>query len=340
MTYRRVDMIRALTVTLNAAVDTTLTVPTLEAGGAYTAHHVVRLPGGKGLNVARALRRLDIPVCATGLIGGGPADFIEGGLTSEGIIPSFVHIAGESRTCTAIVELERHRFTEINEPGPFVTADELAAFEGQFADLLSETRIVMLCGSLPIDTPDDYYARLSDLSHLAGVPVVLDTSGRALAPGLAAEPLMVKPNAKEASALLGRDVHGVGDALEAGSELRERGAGMAVVTLGASGAVLVTAQGAWSAHCDVQVPLSTVGSGDAFTGGFVAGLWNAVEVSEAPTIEQAAGRADVLVRALILASACGAANTQKLGAGVFDIDEVNRLRRTVVVRQLDLNHHR
>ena len=74
-----------LTVTLNAAIDTTLTIPLLEAGASYTAIDVLKLPGGKGLNVARTLRGLDVPVWATGLAGGQPADFILEGLDAAGV---------------------------------------------------------------------------------------------------------------------------------------------------------------------------------------------------------------------------------------------------------------
>src|SRR5437588_10553156 len=107
-----------LTVTLNAAIDTTLTIPLLEAGASYTAIDVLKLPGGKGLNVARTLRCLDVPVWATGLAGGQQAELITEGLAAAGIAPHFLRIAAPSRTCTAIVELERHRVTDVNEPAP------------------------------------------------------------------------------------------------------------------------------------------------------------------------------------------------------------------------------
>ena len=110
-----------LTVTLNAAVDTTLTLPTLEPGVSYTARDVLKLPGGKGLNVARTLRRLGLETHATGLAGGPAGAFITASLADEGIVPHFLEIAGTSRTCTAIVELNRRRVTEVNEPCPSIT---------------------------------------------------------------------------------------------------------------------------------------------------------------------------------------------------------------------------
>lgn len=323
-----------LTVTLNAAVDTTLTIPTLEAGGSYTARDVLKLPGGKGLNVARTLRRLNVPVRATGLAGGAPADFIAAGLAADGITPCFLRVSGVSRTCTAVVEVERHRATEINEPGPEVTPHEAREFLDLFVELLGTARLVALSGSLPRGLPDNYYAELLARAHAAGVPSVLDTRDRALDPGLQALPLLVKPNAKEAADLLGTEIHGVEAALRAGGLLRERGARLACLTLGGAGAVLVSAVGAWWAHAELQKPLSTVGCGDAFTAGFISGLCGAVDSGESSTIEDAVGREDVLVRAFVLATACGAANALTLGAGVVNPDNVERCRRSVALKQI------
>src|SRR2546430_3493651 len=98
-----------LTVTLNAAIDTTLTIPLLEAGASYTALDVVKLPGGKGLNVARTLRSLDVPVWATGLAGGQPAGFITEGLDAAGIAPHLLRIAPPSPTPTPLPLRGRHR---------------------------------------------------------------------------------------------------------------------------------------------------------------------------------------------------------------------------------------
>jgi 1-phosphofructokinase family hexose kinase len=323
-----------LTVTLNAAIDTTLTIPLLEAGGSYTARDVLKLPGGKGLNVARTLRGLDVPVWATGLAGGPPADFMAQGLEAAGIAPYFLRIAAPSRTCTAIVELGRHRVTEVNEPGVEVAPDDAQEFLRLFTRLVGEARLVALSGSLPPGLADDYYARLLACAHACGVPSVLDTRDRALGPGLDARPLLVKPNAKEAGALLGLEVHGIDGALRAGHLLRARGARMAAVTLGAAGAVLVTEMGAWWAHAEVLEPVSTVGCGDAFTGGFIAALCAAVEAGEGATIEDVARREDVAVRALILATACGAANALTLGAGVMRREDVTRCQRAVLLKAL------
>src|SRR5205814_4126552 len=113
------------TVTLNAALDQTLTVPNFQLGHRHRASQGLTLAGGKGINVARALKRLDVPVVATGLAGGRTGTRIIEELTSEAIPNDFVRIGDELRTSTAVVDPTNASYTEINEWGPAVTAEEL-----------------------------------------------------------------------------------------------------------------------------------------------------------------------------------------------------------------------
>ena len=114
-----------VTVTLNAAIDRTLTVPNFQRGQRHRASAGVTLAGGKGINVARALKTLGVPVVATGLVGGQTGTRIVEQLTDEAILNDFVHIDGESRTSTAVVDPTGGTYTEINEWGPAVLPDEL-----------------------------------------------------------------------------------------------------------------------------------------------------------------------------------------------------------------------
>src|SRR5881227_2722388 len=114
-----------VTVTLNAALDRTLTVPNFRSGHRHRASQGLTLAGGKGINIARALKRLGVPVVATGLAGGGTGTRIVEELTGEAILNDFVRIAGESRTSTAVVDPTGSTYTEINEWGPHVEPEEL-----------------------------------------------------------------------------------------------------------------------------------------------------------------------------------------------------------------------
>ena len=118
-----------VTVTLNAAVDRTLTVPNFQRGQRHRASAGVTLAGGKGINVARALKALGVPVVATGLVGGATGTRIVEELTAEAILNDFVRIEGESRTSTAVVDPTGETYTEINEWGPVVSAEELGVLQ-------------------------------------------------------------------------------------------------------------------------------------------------------------------------------------------------------------------
>jgi 1-phosphofructokinase family hexose kinase len=324
-----------LTVTLNPSVDTTLTIPSpFMVGETNRVEHVLKLPGGKGINVARVLHTLGVPVQVSGLAGGPAGEFLRTGLAEVGIPSTFLPITGASRTCTAVVERASHRVTEINEPGPTITETEAQAFLDLYERLLPGALAVVLSGSLPLGLPDDYYTLLLHRAQAAGVSCILDTSDGPLRLGLSAHPLLVKPNAAESEQFLGKEVHSVEDAVGVGQSMRKQGAQMVAVTRGGEGAVLVTEMGSWVAGLQVANPLSGVGSGDAFVAGFIAGLLRAVELREATSLGEAATDARKVVQALMLAMACGAANTLMLGAGVLNRDDVERFSPMVNVTAL------
>src|SRR5687768_9914183 len=138
-----------VTVTLNAALDRTLTVPGFKIGHRHRSSDVLALAGGKGINVARALKRLDVPVVATGLAGGRTGTRIVEELTAEAILNDFVRIGGESRTSTAVVDPTSGTYTEINEWGPEVTPGELELLVEKLHYLSRGADFVVIAGSLP-----------------------------------------------------------------------------------------------------------------------------------------------------------------------------------------------
>ena len=170
-----------VTVTLNAALDRTLTVPHFLRGQRHRASQVLTLAGGKGINVARALKRLDVPVVATGLAGGRTGTRIVEELTAEAILNDFVRIGEESRTSTAVVDPTESTYTEINEWGPKVTTDELEMLLEKLHYLSRGADFVVFAGSLPRGVEESFYAEaIRDLNR-RGVQVVLDIGGRAAA---------------------------------------------------------------------------------------------------------------------------------------------------------------
>lgn len=302
-----------VTVTLNAALDRTLTVPNFQAGFRHRASESLTLPGGKGVNIARALKSLGQPVIATGLAGGKTGLRIVEDLTAEGILNDFVRIRGESRTSTAIIDPTSNTQTEVNEYGPVVTARELHAFMEKFTYIAKGADVVILAGSLPRKVKESFYRDIIGALVSTEVLTVLDTAGEPLRMAIKSGPWIVSPNAFEAEALIGHEFGDDEDFFHAAKQLTKLGAGSGIIT-NPSGcyAYLPDDEGNNKVY-KVQIPLldpiSTVGSGDAFLAGFVSA--------------KLSGKSDA--ECLRQAVACGAANTQKYGAGIFDPHDVKRL---------------
>lgn len=302
-----------VTVTLNAALDRTLTVPNFQAGFRHRASESLTLPGGKGVNIARALKSLGQPVIATGMAGGKTGLRIIEDLTNEGILNDFVRIKGESRTSTAIIDPTSNTQTELNEYGPVVTARELSSFIEKFTYIAKGADVVIIAGTLPRKVKDSYYRDLIKALKPAEVMTVLDTAGEALRHGIKAGPSLVSPNIVEAEALIGHEFGDEEELLRAAEELTRMGAGSGIIThTGGCYACLEEEDGA-RMYYNVKVPpldpISTVGSGDAFLAGYVSARLSDMEPQDC----------------LRQAVACGAANTQKYGAGVFDAHDVKTI---------------
>jgi len=312
-----------LTVTVNAAVDKTLTVANFQLGHRHRAQQGLIMPGGKGINVARALKRLGDPVIATGLAGGRTGIHILDGLSQEGILNDFVRIAGESRTSTAVVDPTSGLQTEINEYGPEVTAEEVSTLLEKIRYLSGAVKVVVFAGSLPRKVDTGFYAEVIRDMNKRRVRTVIDAEGEPLRLALNAEPTVISPNQREAEALVGHEFQTDEDFQNALLELRNMGAANVVITL-KTGCYALLSPGARGSHKMYRawIPrveaVSAVGSGDAFLAGFVS-----AQFAERP-------EADCLRHGL----AVGAANTQTVGAGVFDPRDVPRYAGMVEVEQI------
>jgi 1-phosphofructokinase/tagatose 6-phosphate kinase len=310
-----------ITVTLNAALDKTLEVPNFTPGRRLRTVDQTTMPGGKGVNIARALKRLGQPVIATGLAGGATGARICAALTDEGIINDFVRIREESRTDTAVVDPTTGIHTEINERGPDVSPQELELFREKLLYLAKGASICVFAGSLPRGVDPGIYGELIRELRKVGITTVLDTEGEPLRLGVRAEPSVVSPNELEAEELVGHEFNDDDDRAEAVLEMTRLGAHEALMTVGDGCFARVHDNGSASVvrvRVAEQDARSSIGSGDAFLAGFLASTYS--------------GRDPIY--ALRYAVACGAESTQHFGAGVIEPGRVERLLPEVELERL------
>jgi 1-phosphofructokinase len=258
-----------VTLTSNPSVDRTVEVDALVRGAVLRALAARVDPGGKGVNISRALAANGCDTCAVLPSGGAEGAQLAALMAGEGVRVVLVPIAGSVRANVSVVEPDG-TVTKINEPGPTLTAAELEAMAFATLDAATGAEWVAVSGSLPLGASDEFYARLLDRLRSAGNRVALDTSGPAFQLALQAGPAVVKPNADELAEAAGRRITTLGDTVDAAERLREKGAGAVLASLGSDGAVLVDARGAVHGEAPVATPRNAVGAGDALLAGFLS----------------------------------------------------------------------
>jgi 1-phosphofructokinase family hexose kinase len=311
-----------ITVTLNAAIDKTLAVPNFRIGRRHRSTEQRTMAGGKGVNVARALKLLGQPVIATGLAGGPTGTRISEQLTEEAILSDFVRIRDESRTSTAVIDPTSGVQTEINERGPEATVTELSLFRDKLLYLAKGADICVFAGSLPRSVEPTIYADLIVELGSSGVTTVADAEGEPMQLALRAGPDLVSPNATEAEALVGHEFRDEQDHVFALYELCELGAREAIITHPEGCYALVGRDRERSLYTVRAEPLesvSAIGSGDVLLAGYLAARYASRPHEDC----------------LRFAVACGAESTQHFGAGEVDPREVERIEDEVVVEKLE-----
>jgi tagatose 6-phosphate kinase len=310
-----------VTVTLNAALDRSLTVPSFQQGHRHRASGVVALAGGKGINVARALKRLDVPVVATGLAGGRTGAQIVEVLTEEAILNDFVRIRDESRTSTAVIDPTSGLHTEINEWGPKVGPDELEMLLDKLRYLSRAADYVVLSGSLPRAVDEGFYGEVVRELNRRGVRVVLDADGEPLRLGIEAEPFLVSPNQHEAEQLVGQELEDDDDFVMALESIAEMGARNVCISHPGGCFALLREKRKARRYRLLAPPLevvSVLGAGDVLLARLLA-----AQLEGEPNEE-----------ALRLAVASASASVLEVGAGLFDLKEASRLAGLVELQEL------
>jgi len=258
-----------VTLTANPSVDRTLEIPTLARGEVVRANAARVHPGGKGVNVARALMANGVAARAVLPSGGREGDQLMDLLAALGMDVVAVPIAEPIRENVTAVEPDG-TVTKLNAPGPRLSLAEAEALVEATLEAARGADWVALCGALPPGAPQDLYARLVSRLRSTGVRVAVDTSGAALEVSVDAGPDLVKPNAQELEEVVGYPIRTLGDVLDGARGLLDRGVGHVLVSLGRDGALSMSDAVALRAWTPPLVPRSSVGAGDATLAGFLA----------------------------------------------------------------------
>ncbi|MBP3489984.1 MAG: 1-phosphofructokinase [Roseburia sp.] len=262
-----------ITVTMNPAIDKTIEIDRLVAGGLNRIRKVEYDAGGKGINVSKTIRELGGESIATGFIGGNAGNTIATVLEEKGITCDFVTVDGETRTNTKVFE-SSGAVTELNEPGPTITAAQMERLLEKLSGYAKEDTLFILAGSIPSGVDKEIYAKIIRLVHEKGAKVLLDADGELFRNALPAGPDIIKPNRVELEEYAGYDYRAATEELlKLARDFVAQGIETVAVSMGKSGALFV--RDGYEAECPaLSVKAhSTVGAGDAMVAA-LAYAWN------------------------------------------------------------------
>lgn len=260
------------TVTLNASIDKAYQMAfPIKGGRVMRVANVVNSAGGKGLNVARVITRCGEKAKATGFVGGFNGQYLEDMLTKDGVAHSFTHTQSETRSCINILD-EKFSSTEFLEPGLPVTDDEVKLFLDSFMQVIEDSDVVAMSGSVPKGVPVDIYAKLVEIIKSAGKKALVDTSGEYLKEAIKSNPFMIKPNLDELEMLYNTEINSLEEMIPYAKKLHEDGINYVVISLGGDGALLVCDEGIFQGKPPEMDIVNTVGCGDSMVAGFAVGI--------------------------------------------------------------------
>ncbi|MFP7255343.1 1-phosphofructokinase [Terribacillus goriensis] len=275
------------TCTLNPSIDYIMHVADFKAEDLNRATQTAYFAGGKGINVSRLLKRLDVDTTALGYIGGFTGAFIRETLESAGIAHQFIEINEPTRVN---VKLKSGGETEINGPGPSITAEQLALLFGQIRSLGKQDALVA-AGNAPGSVPADIYARMADICEENGTRFIADTSSAALRDLIGKKMFLVKPNHHELGELFDTTISSIEDIVSYARKLHETGIENVIVSMGGEGAIFVNRDHAWKAETPKGTVKNSVGAGDSMVAGFLAAYEKSGDYEQAFTYAVAAGSA-------------------------------------------------
>lgn len=253
------------TVTLNPSIDYIVHVDDFQIEQINRMNSDQKFAGGKGINVSRVLKRLDVNSIAFGFIGGFTGDFIESVLKSESVLSDFVRVEGDSRIN---IKLKSQSETEINGQGPYISEQNTNDFLKKLNQVHPGDYLI-LAGSIPYSLPIDLYEKIAKWGNEKDVNIVVDASGKALLDVVKHKPFFIKPNHHELGELFDVTISTVEDAIPYGQKLIELGAKNVGISLAGLGAILITEKEIIVANVPKGEVINSVGAGDSLVAGFI-----------------------------------------------------------------------
>ncbi|MBN2395299.1 MAG: 1-phosphofructokinase family hexose kinase [Candidatus Atribacteria bacterium] len=261
------------TVTLNPAIDITLELNQFILNEYNLVHQVSRIPGGKGINVSKAVRAYGSDTMALGFLGGNTGHLIADKLRDYGIITNFWHIEEETRTNIIIVDHKNQTHTLLSDPGPKICKRDLEHFKSIFSRVMSQSKIVVISGSLPIDVDNDIYYQLIELAHQKKVKALLDASGIVFEKGLEAKPILAKPDLRATgNRVFDKVIDDQETAIKIAHEIINRGVEIAVISYQDTKDIIATKEEVWLAETIDQKVVNIIGTAEAMLAGFAIKL--------------------------------------------------------------------
>ena len=283
-----------VTVTLNPALDKTLTLPGFAVNTVNRVQSIRLDPGGKGINVSKCLRALGADTVAAAILAGSAGKQLEDMLKALNIPVLQVNVPGQSRTNLKIIDPVKKENTDINEPGPKVMPEDLEALRLMLGSKVKKGDSIVLSGSLPAGVEADLYRVWTTYFRELGAAVFLDADGEPMALGIQAGPYMIKPNNHELARLLGKEKLSLEEMCSEGKHLVESGIREVVISLGGDGALFVSNEGVFHAE-GLSVPVkSTVGAGDSMVAAMVYSKEKGLDRETAIRLAVAMGAASVM----------------------------------------------
>ncbi len=282
------------TITINPSIDQHMMIDKLVKDDAIRVREIRRFPGGKGINVSRAVKELGGETVAFSVAGGCAGYMLKSLLTDQGIFFQAIEVPQETRINVIVTDQSDKTQTRMSAEGPRMELKEVDELIKKIISCVPFPEWWVLGGSLPPGVPNDFYARLIMLLQGQGAKCILDADDEPLKLGIQSKPYLIKPNEYEMERLAGRSLTSESSLIEAAMDIVESGVRMVVVTLGKKGALIVTRDLIYHANTP-QVPVkSRVGAGDSFLAGFVTGLVRKYSLEETLRFAMACGTAAIM----------------------------------------------